>query len=33
MRIKIVLKPWGREIIFVYNKLYAGKILEIKKEN
>ena len=31
MKIEIVAKPWGREIIWAKNNLYAGKILEVKK--
>ena len=31
MKIHIVSKPWGREIIWAKNKIYAGKILEVKK--
>ena len=30
-KIKIVKKPWGREIWFAKSKDYAGKLLEIKK--
>jgi len=30
-QVKIVEKPWGREIWLVVEKEYAGKILEIKK--
>ncbi|RLI95232.1 MAG: cupin [Candidatus Altiarchaeales archaeon] len=29
--VKIVEKPWGREIWFAYEKEYAGKILELRK--
>lgn len=29
--IEIVAKPWGREITWAKNDLYAGKILEVKK--
>ena len=29
--IKIVLKPWGKEIWFAHTKKYVGKILIIKK--
>ena len=32
-KIKIKLKPWGREIWFAQNDSYAGKILEIKKKH
>jgi len=28
---KIVVKPWGREIWFADQKMYAGKILEVTK--
>jgi quercetin dioxygenase-like cupin family protein len=28
--LRVVPKPWGREIIFAENELYAGKILEIE---
>lgn len=28
---KIVTKPWGREIWFADQKMYAGKILEVNK--
>jgi mannose-6-phosphate isomerase-like protein (cupin superfamily) len=31
MKVNIVLKPWGREVIWAKNGIYAGKILEIKK--
>lgn len=30
MKVDIVLKPWGKEIIWAKNSLYAGKILEVK---
>ncbi|MBI4055496.1 MAG: cupin domain-containing protein [Elusimicrobia bacterium] len=29
--IRIVKKPWGREIWFAFTKKYLGKILEIRK--
>jgi len=28
---KIVEKPWGREIWYAHESLYAGKILEVRK--
>ncbi|MBM3308741.1 MAG: cupin domain-containing protein [Candidatus Altiarchaeales archaeon] len=28
---KVVVKPWGRELWLVVEKEYAGKILEVKK--
>jgi mannose-6-phosphate isomerase len=31
MQIKTVSKPWGKEIIWAKNNLYAGKILEVKE--
>lgn len=30
-KIKIVKKPWGRELHFAVEDKYAGKILEVKK--
>jgi len=30
-KLKIVEKPWGKEIWFAYNKKYVGKIIWIKK--
>ena len=30
-KVKIKLKPWGREIWFAHTEHYAGKVLEIKK--
>ncbi len=30
-KVKIKLKPWGREIWFAHTDKYAGKILELKK--
>ncbi len=32
-KVKIKLKPWGREIWFAHTEKYAGKILEVKKGN
>jgi mannose-6-phosphate isomerase-like protein (cupin superfamily) len=31
MKTEIIDKPWGREIIWAKNSLYAGKILEVKE--
>lgn len=32
-KVKIVEKPWGREIWFAVEKEYAGKILEIEADS
>jgi mannose-6-phosphate isomerase-like protein (cupin superfamily) len=29
--IRVVEKPWGREVIIAFEEEYAGKILEVKK--
>lgn len=31
MKIEIIEKPWGREVIWAKNQFYAAKILEIKQ--
>lgn len=31
MDIKIIKKPWGEEIWFAQNEIYAGKILKVNK--
>jgi len=30
-KVKVVVKPWGRELWLVVEEEYAGKILEVKK--